>query len=185
MAVNGGNGDEMNVHSAIEPGDGVHVTGTLVWYYYICQRQVWLMARQITPDEDHPSLELGRFIHDHSYEREKKELTVGHLKVDVVKHEHGQLVVGETKKSSRYRKSARMQLLFYLDELRMRGVNARGELCFPQEKRKERVELTDADIKELDSTRREILRIVYLAEPPAPKRIDLCRGCGYREFCWC
>ena len=121
MAVNGGNGDEMNVHSAIEPGDGVHVTGTLVWYYYICQRQVWLMARQITPDEDHPSLELGRFIHDHSYEREKKELTVGHLKVDVVKHEHGQLVVGETKKSSRYRKSARMQLLFYLDELRMRG----------------------------------------------------------------
>lgn len=185
MAVNGKSDGETNESSITKFAEDVHVTGTLVWYYYICQRQVWLMARQMTPDEDHPSIEMGRFIHEYSYERERKELTLGHLKIDLIRHERGQLVVGETKKSSRYRKSARMQLLFYLDELRLRGVNARGELRFPQEKRKEQVELTDGDVKELDRTRRDILRIVHLADPPLPKRIDLCRSCGYREFCWC
>lgn len=40
----------------------LNVTGTLVWYYYICPREVWLMARQLTPDEDNPNIDLGRFI---------------------------------------------------------------------------------------------------------------------------
>lgn len=117
----------------------IHVTGTLVWYYYVCHRQVWLMSRQVTPDEDHPSIDLGRFIHEYSYQRDRKELTFGHLKLDVLGVEHGQLVIGEVKKSSRHRQSARMRLLFYLDELRRRGVAAKGELRFPQEKRREKV----------------------------------------------
>jgi len=25
----------------------LRVTGTMVWYYYVCQREVWLMAHQL------------------------------------------------------------------------------------------------------------------------------------------
>ncbi len=32
------------------------ITGTLIWYYYICQREVWLMSRQINSLQDNPFL---------------------------------------------------------------------------------------------------------------------------------
>ncbi|MCD6318594.1 Dna2/Cas4 domain-containing protein, partial [Candidatus Aerophobetes bacterium] len=25
------------------------ITGTLIWYYYICRREVWLMAHELHP----------------------------------------------------------------------------------------------------------------------------------------
>lgn len=162
----------------------LHVTGTLVWYYYICQREVWLMAHRITPDEDNPNVDLGRFIGEHTYQRDKKEISVGHIKLDILRKEKGHLVVGEVKKSSKFEDSATMQLAFYLLELKERGVAAVGELLFPKEKKKVRVELNDVRIAELEKARTDILRLVYLEAPPPPKRIGFCRNCAYAEFCW-
>ncbi|MEA4884834.1 MAG: CRISPR-associated protein Cas4 [Clostridia bacterium] len=164
--------------------DDMHVTGTLVWYYYICQRQVWLMAHQVNPDEDNPSIDLGRFLHEHVYEREKKEISLPGMRLDVLSEKDGRLVVGEIKKSMRGEKSARMQLLFYLDELDRAGVSAVGELRFPEQRKRERVTLDEASHTELDRARRDIFRIMYLSEPPAPEKIRYCRGCGYAELCW-
>jgi CRISPR-associated exonuclease Cas4 len=163
---------------------GLHVTGTLVWYYNICQREVWLMAHQITPDEDNPNIDLGRFIGEHTYQRDKKEISVGHIKLDILRKEKGRVVVGEVKKSSKFEHSATMQLAFYLLELRERGVEAVGELLFPKEKKKIRIELDDARTAELEKVRTDILRLIYQAAPPAPRRIGYCRNCAYAEFCW-
>lgn len=162
----------------------INVSGTLVWYYYICPREVWLIGHQITPDQDDANVSLGRFIQDHTYSRERKELTVGWSKMDVFRVTDEGLVIGEVKKSSRYRNSARMQLAFYLSELRQRGIEARGELRFPKEKRKEEVLLDEQTERELDKARREILRILYLPTPPEPKKISYCKKCAYAEFCW-
>lgn len=107
------------------------VTGTDIWYYYICHREVWLMKHQIAPDQEDESLDLGRFISEIYYRRNKKELSFGNIVIDRVRQEDGQLVVGEVKKSSRYMKSATMQLLYYLDYLRRMGIEARGS-CFFQ-----------------------------------------------------
>jgi CRISPR-associated exonuclease Cas4 len=162
---------------------GINVTATLIWYYHICHREVWLMGRQITPDQDNSNVEIGRFIHEQSYQREKKEICLGHLKLDIIKHEGGELVVGEVKKSSRFQESARMQLAFYLKELKVKGVDARGELQFPEEKRKETVFLDAETERELETVTRDILRIIYLDIPPEPKKINYCRNCAYAEFC--
>ncbi len=162
----------------------LQVTATLIWYYFICPREVWLMGRQITPDQDNGNVEIGRFIHDQSYVREKKEVSLGHLKLDRLKHDHGELVVAEIKKSSRFTESARMQLAFYLQELKNKRVIARGELRFPEEKRKETVVLDETMERELDRVSRDILRIVYLEMPPVPKKNQWCRRCAYGEFCW-
>jgi len=96
----------------------------------------------------------------------------------------GQLVIGEVKKSSRYRDSARMQLAFYLKELAERGIEATGELRFPEEKKRETVELDSHLLEELNRVERDILRIVYLDSPPAPEKIKWCRKCAYADFCW-
>ena len=167
----------------INPPD-LHVTATLIWYYFICQREVWLMGRQIAPDQDNSNVEIGRFIQDRSYQREKKEINLGHLKLDVIKREGGELVIGEVKKSSRFEESARMQLAYYLKDLKQKGVTARGELRFPEEKRKETVVLDEETEAELDRVERDILRIIYLDLPPGPKKIHWCRNCAYAEFCW-
>jgi len=28
------------------------ITGTLIWYYYICPREVWLMAHELNPNQE-------------------------------------------------------------------------------------------------------------------------------------
>jgi len=162
----------------------LHVTGTLVWYYHICHREVWLMARHIVPDQDNPNVDLGRFIGESTYLRDKKEVSLGNIKIDIMRSEKGRLVIGEVKKSSKFEKSATMQLAFYLSELTNMGIEAKGELMFPKEKKKISVVLTEDLSAEIETAKKDILRIIYLDKPPIPKKIPFCRNCAYAEFCW-
>lgn len=160
------------------------VTGTHVWYYCVCKREVWMMARHLVPDEDDTNIDIGRFIHEKVYQRDKKEIDLGNAKVDLLRMEDGQLVVGEVKKSSRHAKSARMQLLFYLLQLKGIGIQARGELLFPIEKKKEDVVLDEKSEVEITGIVNDIEKIVMQAQPPPPVKIKYCWSCAYREFCW-
>lgn len=161
------------------------VNGTLMWYYHICIREVWLISHQVTPYEHDENLQLGRYISQHSYDREQKEVSVAGVKLDVLgRRDDGTLIVGEIKKSSRYEDSARMQLLLYLETLEKMGLKAVGELRFPSERRRVRISLDDAARKKLDKAKRDILRIVYLEHAPKPKKLKWCTKCAYREFCW-
>ena len=162
----------------------IDIGGTLIWYYFICPREVWLIGHQINPDQGDDNVSVGRFIQDHSYQRERKELLVGHSKMDVFRVTEGGLVVGEVKKSSRFKESARMQLAFYLSELMDRGINAKGELRFPQERVREQVVLDDQTQHKLDVAKTEIRRIIDLPKPPPPAKIRYCPKCAYAEFCW-
>jgi len=97
------------------------VTGTHIWYYFICKREVWLMVHQIAPDQEDENIDLGRFINEHTYQRNKQEITIGNIKVDRIRREDGQLIIGEVKKSSTFLESARYQLLHYLRTLKETG----------------------------------------------------------------
>ena len=160
----------------------INVNGTLVWYYFICPRRSGYCSPDPS-DEDNANVNLGRYT-GLFYPRERKEILVGHSKMDVFRVSKEGLIVGEVKKSSRYRDSARMQLAFYLSELKQRGIVAKGELRFPREKRKEEVILDGRMELELDRVRREILRILYMPGPPVPIKINFCKKCAYAEFCW-
>lgn len=160
------------------------VNGTLIWYYYICKREVWLMSRQLNPDEYDENVEWGRFLHEWRYAREKKELGFEQVKVDIAGEHDGKLLVAEVKKSSSFKKSATMQLLFYLWRLQENGIDAVGELRFPEEKRKEAVMLDESSIAELKKAVEDIRRIVAQPKPPKPEKIKYCGKCAYREFCW-
>lgn len=162
----------------------INVNGTLVWYYCVCKREVWLIARKIVADQENEFIEIGRLIHESSYERDKKEIQIGNVKLDIVKLEKGQLVIGEVKKSSKFKYAARMQLLLYLSVLQEAGIEARGELFFPEERKREEIVLNDESLKELEEIKNDILKIAYMDKPPKPVKIPFCKNCAYKEFCW-
>ena len=90
------------------------VNGTLFWYYNICKREVWLMTHQIVPDQQNDNISFGRFLHETTYQRNKKEILFGNVKFDVILEKGDHLVIGETKKSSRYSEASKWQLMYYL-----------------------------------------------------------------------
>jgi CRISPR-associated exonuclease Cas4 len=160
------------------------LTATLIWYYYICHREVWLMARQITPWQENPFIEIGRLISEESYQRERKEIHLENIVIDLLKTEGENVVIGEVKKSSRFEKSARMQLVYYLWRLKQLGISATGRLLFPKEKKKVTVTLTEEIENELSNAQKQIKSIIQMETPPSLKKIKFCSKCGYKEFCW-
>lgn len=160
------------------------ITGTDIWYYFICHRECWLMMHRITPDAEDENLEIGRFIHEYRYGRSQKEVSIGSIQLDRLKTKGGTLIVQEIKKSSSFKKSARYQLLYYLLTLKKMGIEAQGELSFPEERRKEVVQLTEEDEKALYRAMDDIRQLSRLPVPPPPKKIIFCKKCAYREYCW-
>ena len=160
------------------------VTGTDIWYYFICKRETWLMLHRIAPDGEDENVEIGRFIHEYRYGRERKEISIDNIKIDRLKKVKGKLVVQEIKKSSRFKESSRFQLLYYLDTLQKMGIEAVGELLFPEERKKEVVKLTPETKLELNLAIEDIREIARLPVPPDSKKIKFCKKCAYREYCW-
>ena len=70
------------------------------------------MGRQITPDQDDSNVELGRFLHELRYARDKKEISLGNIKIDIMR-EMAEIVIGEIKVFS-FKESAN-ELGFYLE----------------------------------------------------------------------
>jgi CRISPR-associated exonuclease Cas4 len=174
-----GEGDKYNKLEEPPP-----VNGTLIWYYSICPRQVWFMAHQLTPDEYDDNIVLGRFIHENTYLRDRHEVQVGNIKIDLVRGPQGEALIGEIKKSSRARESALMQLKYYLYVLKEYGLDLKGMLLFPLEKKREEICLDEEGIKEVKAAIAGVRRILSQPLPPSPKRQKWCRPCAYAEYCW-
>jgi CRISPR-associated exonuclease Cas4 len=159
------------------------VTGSLIQSFYICKREAWLSSRELNVERE-ALLALGKVIDEEAYSRERKEIKIGNLKIDLVKRSNKKVVVGEIKKSSRFEKAAKMQLAFYLYRLEQLGINAQGELLIPREKKRIVVSLDGKTKAELDRAIAEIENIISSDIPPEPVKIQFCTKCAYREFCW-
>lgn len=160
------------------------INGTLIWYYFICPREVWLMAREINAFQDNPFLELGRFLQEESYSREKKSVRLENIELDIIRRKDGRLIIGEVKKSSKFEKSATMQLAYYLKQLEKYGIQTEGELLFPRERKRITVKLNEEIKHELQQAEKAILKIVVMESPPPANPVKWCRNCSYQEFCF-
>jgi len=161
-----------------------YIIPTLIWYYYICPREVRLMAHEINPEQDNPLVELGRVFHEYAYKRDKKEISLNGMKIDLLKKEEGDYIICEVKKSSRFELSAKMQLAYYLYKLKTMGIKAKGELLIPREKKRIKIELNKELELEIEETIQHIKEIIDMEKPPPPRKIKYCKGCAYRYFCW-
>lgn len=160
------------------------VNGTLVWYYKICKREVYLMAHSIVPNQQDENIEIGRFIHDNYYRRNEKEIRFGNVVFDVMYKNGNKLIIGETKKSSKFLEASKWQLLFYLNVLKQAGIEARGVLQYPEERKRVDVELTDENISELENIIKDIEQIIDAPNPPKVEECIYCKNCAYREYCY-
>jgi len=161
----------------------LNIGGTLIWYYYICKREVWLIGHGIEPEQENDYIALGRHIHEIFYQRRKKELTIDNtIKIDILP---GRRVIGEIKKSTRYLESAKMQLAFYLYYMKKeKGVKMDGLLLVPEERRRLKVSLTSEVEKELEKAIKDIEVIISMERPPSAVKIPYCKKCAYRNMCW-
>ncbi|MHA1694235.1 MAG: CRISPR-associated protein Cas4 [Candidatus Helarchaeota archaeon] len=159
------------------------INGTLIWYYYICPREVWYMSHKIIPDQMNNFIETGREIDKYYYRRDKKRILLDNqIQIDIIRKNK---VIAEVKKSTKSEKSAYMQLAFYLFYLKnIKGTLFNGILLFPLEKRKIEVRLTKELEKELVAVIEEVKKIIGLEKPPKPIKNKYCIKCGYNEFCW-
>ncbi len=155
----------------------------MVQYYFTCKRELWFFSRGLNFDFENEDMLIGRLMHRESYERDWKEVLLGDIRLDVVRR-RGRVLVIEVKKSSKLEGPAKWQLKYYLYVLGRMGIRAEGLISYPKEGRKERVTLTEEDIRTLEDTLKDIERIISLETPPKAKKKPYCRRCSYRDFCW-
>jgi CRISPR-associated exonuclease Cas4 len=159
-------------------------SGSLVHTFVLCPRKTWLLLRQICGDQENDFLAIGRLLSKSSYKREKKEITIGKNKIDVMRFNNEEIIAIEIKKSSKMLKTSRIQLLHYLYCLKKLGYFVRGEIRIPKEKKVILVTLENNEIKELEDIYKNIDRLIETEKPVKPRWIEACKTCSYLEFCW-
>lgn len=160
------------------------IGGTLVWYYCMCKRQVWLMAHHILPDETDNNIRIGRLIDQMSYpHRRQRRINIDDtLAIDTIL---GEGVVAEIKKSSASTEAARLQLAYYLYYLKHnKGIETSGVLMIPDEKRRYPVELSPELERQIESILKHIEELREQEMPVATERKPRCQRCAYNGICW-
>lgn len=163
-----------------------HIPPSIYNAYNICPRQAWLMSRQLTADQHNEFLEIGRLIDNTTFEKEKKKIYIPDLNamVDVIFKQDGIFFIGEIKKSSNTLKSGISQLKYYLYLLKKKGIDQKGVIKIPQEKKSVIIELTNNDIEEIEKKLKLIKTTLNADKPPEIKKIPFCKKCAHYEFCW-
>jgi len=162
----------------------VHITGNLVNAFIICPRKAWLFAHQISPVDHSDLMEIGKLIAEETFKRERKEIMIGNIKIDLIKKGLDNILVGEIKKSSKGIDAAKLQLLYYLFRLKEYGIEATGLLLIPREKKRVEVKLTEEATQTLKKILKQLEVLIYQRNPPPPQKTQYCKNCSLHDFCW-
>lgn len=156
---------------------GIHVQ-----YYFVCHRKLWLYGKNLGFEEESEKVLDGKLLHEKAYKRaNKKELMISDdFKIDVLDGEY----VREVKLSSKMTKADRYQLLYYLYQLKKRGLIRKGLVSYTKEKKTEEIILTKEDEKELEKIEVHIKKILNSPTPPKLIKKKYCRSCAYYDFCF-
>lgn len=165
------------------------VRGAELNAYAVCPRKCWWLQRQLTMEPHSGLVALGKLLHQEQIERYAEEEGVlteieieGFARVDQIAHE----LVYEIKRSKRMEHAHRLQLLYYLLLLRERGMEFKGVLLYPEQNRRQLVELTPENLAQLQQALAAVQQLrQYPLPPPVPKPMAVCRTCAYQELCWC
>ncbi len=162
--------------------DPFRVTGVMVQYYYVCERELWFESRNVEIDRENASVARGTRVDESSYgERTQENLRLGMVSLDLLEDDR----VIEVKPSSTLTEPARMQLSYYLWYLdRVLDVQRKGVLAHPTERKREDVTLTDERREKVESAIRGIHGVVSADSPPEATVKPYCESCAYHDFCW-
>jgi CRISPR-associated exonuclease Cas4 len=160
----------------------VGITGLMVQYYHVCRRELWFMSRGIDIDRSAANIVRGTQTDESSYRDKRQSFQINdRIQIDVL--DDGDIM--EVKVSSSLEEPPRMQLLYYLWYLdRILDIERTGVLTFPQERKREKVTLTDDNAAAVEETIVGILDTVEQDSPPPFEKKPYCEACLYQDLCW-
>ena len=159
------------------------ITGTMINYYFICKRKLWLFAHDITMEADNEDVIIGKVIDEQSYARQNKGLSIdGVINIDFVDSD---LIIHEVKKSMAGGDAAIWQTKYYLYIVQQRGLAiTKAQVNVPKQKKIIEVELEQGDDEKIKNLLDEIECIIASAVPPPIINKSLCKKCAYYELCY-
>lgn len=162
--------------------DEFRVTGVMMQYYEVCERELWFLSRNVEIDRANPAVVRGTHVDDEAYDEKRRNFSIdGTISLDVL--DDGQVL--EVKPSSSLVEPAKLQLLYYLWYLdRVVGVEKSGVLAHPTERKRESVELTSENAARVEEAIRGVHRVVSRDSPPPAEEKPFCESCAYYDFCW-
>lgn len=158
------------------------ISGVEISYYFICKRKLWLFAHNIQMEHTSEAVKIGSKVHETSYKRKRKEITMDGIKLDFI--EPGKGLVHEVKKSKAVENAHLWQLKYYLYRLKQLGLDFSGKIDYPLIRRTENVFFDESDEAEMDGILKDIGEIRLLNTPPEGERSGICKKCSYYEFCF-
>lgn len=158
------------------------VTGVMMQYFEVCERELWFLSRNIEIDRQNPDIVRGTTVDDTAYQGQRRNISVnGWIVVDLL--DDGRVI--EVKPSSSLVEPARLQLLYYLWFLKhVAGDPRSGVLAHPRERRREPVELTPENEARVEEAIRGIHAVISRDTPPPAEEKPFCESCAYHDFCW-
>lgn len=154
----------------------------MVQYFKSCKRELWFFAHRINMNYNNEDISVGKLIHEKSYKRENKEVNFDNMAFDFVKKKD-RISIFEIKKSSKLTEPAKYQLIYYLYNMKKSGIDAKGYLVYPEERKREKIELNEELEKEMDNIIGEIKKIISLKKPPNVIKKPYCKRCSFYELC--
>ncbi|MFM2268910.1 MAG: CRISPR-associated exonuclease, Cas4 family [Bacteroidota bacterium] len=163
-----------------------HITATLINYFKLCHRKVWLSAHNIEMEHTSEIVTEGRLVGEYTYpQRSEKytEIAFDGIKIDF--YDPKNKVVHEIKKSPKMEDAHVAQVKYYLFVLKRNGIeNATGVIEYPKQRIKKEVFLSDDDEIEIQKWEIEIQHIIQQQNCPPVLKKTVCKSCSYADFCY-
>ena len=159
------------------------ITGTLINYYTTCHREAWLYSRKISADQWDENILMGKALADIK-EEQLQQFPFSNLKFDKIGKQRGHYLVTEYKKTMKNPDAAKMQLLFYMYQLKtslkLKEINGKvisgKKVLF--------VEGNAQNLAKIEALIVEISDFLNTPKPPLFKKNRFCKNCGYRDYCF-
>ena len=157
------------------------LNGTIIKSYMACKRQGWLASRKLTPLVSNTYIQIGTALSNIRKESSKR---IGNIELDEIeKGKH--IVVKEYKKTFSNIEASKMQLLFYMKNLKKElNLNKIDGYVISEETNEKLFLPFDSENEEkINKLIDEILVALNNNQIPKFTRTKLCDYCGHNIYC--
>lgn len=159
------------------------ITGTMFYYYFVCNRKLWLFTNAIQLEEENENVKIGKLIDENTYSRELKHILIDDtINIDFIKEWK---IIHEVKKQKSIEEADKWQLKYYIYFLKKRGIEIeKGILDYPKLKKREIIFLEKQDTIKIEEILLKIKEIVKDKKPPIVEKKKICKKCAYYDYCF-
>lgn len=161
----------------------MQITGTMIYYYFICHRKLWYFVNEITMEQNSELVSIGKVLDETSYQREKKSILIDNqINIDFIQNG---AVLHEVKKTKSIEEAGEWQIKYYMYYLEERGVKEiEAKVDYPLLKQTKEVFLTQEDREVLKKAIQDIEKVLESEKIPKKLNEKICKKCAYYDLCY-